>query len=275
MYEKLMVNVSGRSCDVASKEIHKEDNDRTTSFGTEAKSYAHGATQKFAHLVSTNNALVALESMLINYPPYIYALEDGFGGEDDFSVDEGGTFGDTNTEDGGGDPFGTSNADTNSTSGDNPFDFGGSDDSGDNVFDFDGASDDGDNFFGSSDSEEKKEPQEEITLNRDEGLDNTYSMNRNVREIFPKRLIELKDSIKSNIDIIEKSIIYEDDSIEILDKILKEYEYLNNVIDEYLDGILERPYEDIFATYVQIHTSLMRLKKLYLKVIGKDGTETE
>lgn len=262
MYEKLMAVPSCNRKRMDGKEVCKTMHKRTFDIGTESK------IEKFTFDGKLNYKSLeyGIETFVFNNPIKFLGLEDGF----DFAGDDA-PADDTGGDDSGGFDFGGS--DDSSSGGDDSgsFDFGGGDDSSGGGFDFDSASDDSGDFFGSDDSDggDDKKKAKEIVLNRDEALDENYSIDKNIRKIFPQRFLELKDTISGNINIIEKAILNDEEYMDVLDGILEEYNYMNDMIDKFIDVITEKPYEEIFATYVTIHNSLTRLKKLYVSIVQK------
>lgn len=216
------------------------------------------------------------------YPKWTIALEednpfDGFGedsGGDDNSSD------DSSDDSSGGDDWGDWGSDDSSGGDDNPF--GGDDsggDSGGNPFD-DGGDDSGGDFFGSSDDSsddffgggdddnEKKQKKKVIKLNRKKTIEDEHDMNKQVRAVFPKRFLELQDIIKANISMCERVVIQDSEHIELFDQVIQEYNRLGDIVDEYLNVIIDKPHDDIFATYFSIYANLSKLKDIYNELVG-------
>ncbi len=184
------------------------------------------------------------------------------GGMDDFGSDAGGgednPFGDIGEGfDDGGDPFG-------------------GDDSG--GFDFDSASDDGGDIFGSDDSDSeaaKKAKQKALLLDRAKSIKEDFDISRQIRANFPKKFLELKKITINNINLIERTVLQKVEYEDTLRGLAAEYERMYELLDAYILVMAKKTYEDIFATYVSIHTNMIRLKNLYIKITGLDKDEVE
>lgn len=216
-----------------------------------------------------------------------------FGGiGDDDGTDADNAFSNTNDSGDALDGFGS---DTNSSDDNNPFASSGSDDdmfgsdSGDdnNPFGDIGSGDNGDgndNPFGSfddyndsddnmSDEERRKKASQKIKLDREKVIAEDYDLSRQIRQNFPKKFLKLKDIINNNISILERTVVSDIRFNEVVNKMTSEYERVSLIIDTYLDVIPKKTYEDIFGTYVSVHSALMRLKGLFLKLIQFDDPE--
>lgn len=186
------------------------------------------------------------------------------GGDDPFAADAGGGgdedpfggIGDVDT--GGGDPFG-------------------GDDSG--GFDFGSASDDGGDIFGGGDEQSQeqaeKEKQKALLLDRAKSIKEDYDISRQIRANFPKKFLDLKDIILVNINKAERTVLEKQEYESTLKGIVVEYERMYDLVEAYIEVMAKKTYEDIFGTYVSIHTNLIRLKNLYIKITGIDKKEIE
>lgn len=197
------------------------------------------------------------------------ADDDPFGdiGEDDGGMDAGaddnpfGDIGDVGGDDGGGDPFGG--------------------DDGGGGFDFDSASDDSGDIFGDdgggSEEDAQKAKEKALLLDRAKSIKEDYDISRQIRANFPKKFLELKQIVLTNVNILERTVLDKQEYDETLRGMIVEYDRMYELIEAYLEVMAKKTYEDIFATYVSIHTSLIRLKNLYIKITGieKDDIEQE
>lgn len=220
-----------------------------------------------------------LEALSLNYPRWTISLEednpfDGIGTDDDdmSSYDNDAGFGDNNDTSTDDNPFGDDNQ--SGAGDDNPFDFGGdsNDDSGSDDDFFSGGDDDSNDFFGGGDDDDNqnKKPKKEVKLNRKEVLKQEFDINRQVRSVFPKRFLELQDVIKANISMCERVVIQDASHIDVFDQLIEEYNRLANIVDDYLSIIIEKPHDDIFATYFTIFTNLSKLKDIYNELVNND-----
>lgn len=191
-------------------------------------------------------------------------------------------FGDIGSGDFGDDMSGDTGMDT-SGGDDNPFgdigDDGGSggDPFGGDDFDFDSASDDGGDIFGDGgDSEDsKKNKQKAMLLDRAKSIKEDFDISRQIRANFPKKFLELKKITLNNITLLERTVLQKVEYEDTLRGMVAEYERMYELIDAYISVMAKKTYEDIFATYVSIHTNLIRLKNLYIKITGLDKEEVE
>ena len=203
--------------------------------------------------------------------PKIISLEaddDPFGdiGADDFGDDSGG--GDMGDSGGDDNPFGDIGGDDGGSGGDP---FGGDD------FDFDSASDDGGDIFGDGGDNEnsEKEKQKALLLDRAKSIKEDFDISRQIRANFPKKFLELKKITLNNITLLERTVLQKVEYEDTLRGMVAEYERMYELIDAYISVMAKKTYEDIFATYVSIHTNLIRLKNLYIKITGLDKEEVE
>ena len=223
-----------------------------------------------------------LEALSLNYPRWTISLEednpfDGIGtssDDNDAGFDDNN---DTSTDDNpfGGDDNNTSDNDQSNTGDDNPFDFGGdnNDDNGSDDDFFSGGDDDSNDFFGGgddNDDNQNKKPKKEVKLNRKEVLKQEFDINKQVRSVFPKRFLELQDVIKANISMCERVVIQDASHIDVFDQLIEEYNRLAKIVDDYLSIIIEKPHDDIFATYFTIFTNLSKLKDIYNELVNND-----
>lgn len=279
IYKKLM---AGYNCDdrtMDNQDTISEVSLQTYQIGKESSSSYERLEETKYKPSSIDYSLEAVELM---YPKWTIALEednpfDGFGedsGGDDNSSD------DSSDDSSGGDDWGDWGSDDSSGGDDNPF--GGDDsggDSGGNPFD-DGGDDSGGDFFGSSDDSsddffgggdddnEKKQKKKVIKLNRKKTIEDEHDMNKQVRAVFPKRFLELQDIIKANISMCERVVIQDSEHIELFDQVIQEYNRLGDIVDAYLNVIIDKPHDDIFATYFSIYANLSKLKDIYNELVG-------
>lgn len=226
-----------------------------------------------------------LEALSLNYPRWTISLEednpfDGIGTDDDISSDDNDAgFDDNNDTSTDDNPFGgddnTSDNDQSGGEDDNPFDFGGdsNDDNGSDDDFFSGGDDDSNDFFGGgddNDDNQNKKPKKEVKLNRKDVLKQEFDINKQVRSVFPKRFLELQDVIKANISMCERVVIQDASHIDIFDQLIEEYNRLAKIVDDYLSIIIEKPHDDIFATYFTIFTNLSKLKDIYNELVNND-----
>lgn len=196
-----------------------------------------------------------LEALSLNYPRWTISLEednpfDGIGtssDDNDAGFDDNN---DTSTDDNpfGGDDNNSSDNDQSNIGDDNPFDFG------------------GDN----NDDNQNKKPKKEVKLNRKDVLKQEFDINKQVRSVFPKRFLELQDVIKANISMCERVVIQDASHIDVFDQLIEEYNRLAKIVDDYLSIIIEKPHDDIFATYFTIFTNLSKLKDIYNELVNND-----
>lgn len=180
---------------------------------------------------------------------------DGLDAGDAFGSGDGGDpFADIGSDSGGGDPFGGGD------SGDPFGDMGGGDDP------FGGMGDD--------QNQEQKQASRQIKLDREKTIKEDYNLSRQIRQNFPRKFLSLKDIITNNITILERTVVTDERFSNIINKMVTEYEKIYDLINTYLDIIPRKTYEDIFGTYVSIHSALMRLKKSYLELTNYDDPKT-
>lgn len=253
LYEAFSTGTASSDVHLDSKKTSEEDFDIFKKIGEESKNETPTNSRPELNL--------AFEMYSVNNPSWTFSLEE----EDPFA----GIGEDSTTDAAGGDdnPFGDDGG------GDDPF--GGGDDGGDsNPFDFDSADDSSDDFFSSDDTGDdgdgEKKPKK-IKLNRKDIIDDEYNINTQIRKEFPTYFLKLKDTIKSNMDIVEKTIIDDSDHIELFDMIATEYKRIAKVVDDYLLDILDKPHDDIFTTYSSIVINLQKLKSVYEKILTPDN----
>ena len=173
--------------------------------------------------------------------------EDPFSGGDDSGMDE-------NTDTGfDEDPF------TSDSSGEADFD---SDPFGSAVADGDPFGD-GDSNEGDGNKSKKK------VIDRDEVKTSEYNISTQVRSIFPERLLNLRNIIDNNIENVELSISDNPKVDAILRGVITEYKLIKDIIDKYAEVITDKTYEDIFEMYVNIHSSLKKLRNIVINVNRK------
>lgn len=156
-------------------------------------------------------------------------------------------------------PFADDGGDFGGATDDNPFGDIGGDDNGE--FDF------GDDGGGEEDGGSKSK---KLLLDRKKAIFAQFDISKQIRTNFPKRFLELKDKIASNVQIIERTVVDDIKYERLLKKLIKQYDKITDVIDAYCDNISEQTYDDIFGTYVQIHTNLLKIKRNYLEIVAPD-----
>lgn len=222
-----------------------------------------------------------LEALSLNYPRWTISLEednpfDGIGTDDDMGSDDNDAgFDDNNDTSTDDNPFGGDDNNTSDNDQSNPFDFGGdnNDDNGSDDDFFSGGDDDSNDFFGGgddNDDNQNKKPKKEVKLNRKDVLKQEFDINKQVRSVFPKRFLELQDVIKANISMCERVVIQDASHIDVFDQLIEEYNRLAKIVDDYLSIIIEKPHDDIFATYFTIFTNLSKLKDIYNELVNND-----
>ena len=217
-----------------------------------------------------NKSAISLEA---DDDPFGDIGEDTGGFGDDMSSDSGDPFAADAGGDDGSDPFGDIGDVSDTGGGDDPF---GGDSGG---FDFDSASDDGEDIFGGGDEqseeERQKAKQKAMLLDRAKSIKEDYDISRQIRANFPKKFIQLKQTLIVNINTAERTVLDKPDYEEVLRGIVVEYERMIDLVEAYIEVMAKKTYEDIFATYVSIHTSMIRLKNLYIKICGGDKKDIE
>lgn len=172
--------------------------------------------------------------------------------------------------DDGADPF----ASDGGMSGGDSDPFGGIGDDTSGGFDFDGASDDGGDIFG-GDGDDQRQQSKQVLLDRAKSIKEDFDISRQVRANFPKKFLELKTIISNNLDRLRRTVLDKTEYESVLSGMIVEYERMEELIEAYIEVMAKKPYEDIFATYVSIHTNLIRLKNLYIEITGLDKKEVE
>lgn len=174
----------------------------------------------------------------------------GGGGDDTFGSD-----------DAGGDPFGDIGDDTGG------FDFDSADDSTGDLFGDDSGNNDNQNA--------ERERQKALLLDRAKSIKEDYDISRQIRANYPKKFLEMKNILLLNIDRMQRTILQNAEHEEVLSGMITECERLLELVETYIEVMAKKPYEDIFATYVSIHTSMLRLKNLYIKITGLEKEDVE
>ena len=187
----------------------------------------------------------------IRIEPYKNAFE---AGEDD-------PFGAEDTENTPEEPIGDDSG-TEANFDDDPF---GSSEMGDMDFgsDFSDASFDsaGDNMFGDDQSQDPNAPAQNV-IDRTVVKLQEYNISKQIRNIFPQRLLDLKNIIDNNIEAVEHRI-YDNPLVgDILRDVVKEYRYIYNIVEEFIKVLPDKTYEDIVEAYVQFHSSLYKLRQI-------------
>ena len=272
IYKKLMGCSNSSNRDLDNKNTIEKTDLQVNKTRKEDQTALEGNLSNWERIDNT------LEALSLNYPRWTISLEednpfDGIGTDDDMSsYDNDAGFGDNNDTSTDDNPFGDDNQ--SGAGDDNPFDFGGdsNDDSGSDDDFFSGGDDDSNDFFGGGDDDDNqnKKPKKEVKLNRKEVLKQEFDINRQVRSVFPKRFLELQDVIKANISMCERVVIQDASHIDVFDQLIEEYNRLANIVDDYLSIIIEKPHDDIFATYFTIFTNLSKLKDIYNELVNND-----
>lgn len=273
IYKKLMGCSNSSNRDLDNKNTIEKTDLQVNKTRKEDQTALEGNLSNWERIDNT------LEALSLNYPRWTISLEednpfDGIGTDDDdmSSYDNDAGFGDNNDTSTDDNPFGDDNQ--SGAGDDNPFDFGGdsNDDSGSDDDFFSGGDDDSNDFFGGGDDDDNqnKKPKKEVKLNRKEVLKQEFDINRQVRSVFPKRFLELQDVIKANISMCERVVIQDASHIDVFDQLIEEYNRLANIVDDYLSIIIEKPHDDIFATYFTIFTNLSKLKDIYNELVNND-----
>lgn len=203
-----------------------------------------------------------------NYIIGMEAEDDPFGDIGQDNADFGGT------EDSGGDSFDAGDAFGSGDGGD-PFVDVGADSGGGDPFGDVGGGDSGDPFGGMGDDGQNQQNQasRQIKLDREKTIKEDYNLSRQIRQNFPKKFLMMKDIITNNITILERTVVTDERFDTIVAKMVAEYEKIYDLINTYLDIIPRKTYEDIFGTYVSIHSAMMRLKKSYLQLTNYDNPD--
>lgn len=203
----------------------------------------------------------------MNYIIGMEAEDDPFGDIGQDNADFGGT------EDSGGDSFDAGDAFGSGDGGD-PFADVGADSEGGDPFGDVGGGDYGDPFGGMGDDGQNQQNQasRQIKLDREKTIKEDYNLSRQIRQNFPKKFLMMKDIITNNITILERTVVTDERFDTIVAKMVAEYEKIYDLINTYLDIIPRKTYEDIFGTYVSIHSAMMRLKKSYLQLTNYDNS---
>lgn len=204
-----------------------------------------------------------------NYIIGMEAEDDPFGDIGQDNADFGGT------EDSGGNSFDAGDAFGSGDGGD-PFADVGADSGGGDPFGDVGGGDSGDPFGGMGDDsgqDQQNQASRQIKLDREKTIKEDYNLSRQIRQNFPKKFLMMKDIITNNIAILERTVVTDERFDTIVAKMVAEYEKIYDLINTYLDIIPRKTYEDIFGTYVSIHSAMMRLKKSYLQLTNYDNPD--
>lgn len=239
--------------------------------------------------VATESAEIKHEIDIMEkwFPQYTLSLNSSFRNIVAMEAEEDNPFGDIGADDGG--DSGMDAGDAFASGDDNPFGDIGSDDGGggdsdpfgdmgsDDPFGGDSGGDD-DPFGGFGDdsgSDDKKKAAKKITLDREQTIKEDFNLSRQIRQNYPKKFLGLKDIITNNINVLERTVIADEKYDSVIHKMVEEYEKVKTVIDAYLDVMPRKTYDDIFGTYVSVHSAMMRLKNMYIKLCNIDDPETQ
>lgn len=208
-----------------------------------------------ARVLQINKWLDNLEKM---YPTSLIKIENY---QNSFEAGEDDPFGANEAENPDDQPIGDDGG-TEANFDDDPF---GSSEMGDMDFgsDFNDASFDsaGDNMFGEDDGQDPNAPSQNV-IDRTVVKLQEYNISKQIRNIFPQRLLELKTIIDNNIEAVEHRI-YDNPLVgDILRDVVKEYRYIYNIVEEFIKVLPDKTYEDIVEAYVQFHSSLYKLRQI-------------
>lgn len=204
-----------------------------------------------------------------NYIIGMEAEDDPFGDIGQDNADFGGTEDSGESSFDAGDAFGSGD-------GGDPFADVGADSGGGDPFGDVGGGDSGDPFGGMGDDSgqnQQNQASRQIKLDREKTIKEDYNLSRQIRQNFPKKFLMMKDIITNNITILERTVVTDERFDTIVAKMVTEYEKIYDLINTYLDIIPRKTYEDIFGTYVSIHSAMMRLKKSYLQLTNYDNPD--
>ena len=132
--------------------------------------------------------------------------------------------------------------------------------------------DEQENLFGddqSGDDQEQDQKTQQLEVDRSELLKASHDLSTNIRQLFPKRFIELQEVIASNIKIVERLSLYTSDSDDIIHSIMGAYNDQNRLISDYLNIITEQTFDQIFEMYLKIHTNCMQIKESYDLILNE------
>ena len=97
-----------------------------------------------------------------------------------------------------------------------------------------------------------------------------YNISKQIRNIFPQRLLDLKNIIDNNIEAVEHRI-YDNPLVgDVLRDVVKEYRYIYTILEEFIKVLPDKTYEDIVEAYVQFHSSLYKLRQVVKDVASGD-----
>ena len=133
--------------------------------------------------------------------------------------------------------------------------------------------DEQENIFGDDqsgdDQGEQDQKTQQLEFDRNELLKSSHDLSTSIRQLFPKRFIELQDVIASNIKVVEKLSLYTGESDDIIQGIMGAYNDQNRLISDYLNIITEQTFDQIFEMYLKIHTNCMQIKETYDLILNE------
>ena len=120
----------------------------------------------------------------------------------------------------------------------------------------------GDNMFGDDGGGQDPDAPSQNVVDRTVVKLQEYNISKQIRNIFPERLLELKKIIDNNIEAVEHRI-YDNPLVgDVLRDVVKEYRYIYTILDEFIKVLPDKTYEDIVEAYVQFHSSLYKLRQV-------------
>lgn len=136
---------------------------------------------------------------------------------------------------------------------------------------FGNLTDEQENLFGGDGTNEESDNKvtKELEVDRNELLQASHDLSASVRQLFPKRFIELLDTIGTNIKIVEKLALYVDENDELIQSIMGAYNDQAKLINDFLNVITEKTFDQIFEMYVKIHTNCMQIKESYDLIVNE------
>lgn len=119
----------------------------------------------------------------------------------------------------------------------------------------------GDNMFGDDPNQDPNAPTQNV-IDRTVVKLQEYNISKQIRNIFPQRLLDLKNIIDNNIEAVEHRI-YDNPLVgDVLRDVVKEYRYIYTILEEFIKVLPDKTYEDIVEAYVQFHSSLYKLRQI-------------
>lgn len=151
--------------------------------------------------------------------------------------------------------------------------FGGSDDNNEDV-NFDSFEDSSEDLFGDSSwgddqgDEQDAQRAKALEVSRSDLLEESHNLGIYVRREVPKKIKNLIDILDNNISIITKHNLVADNKYTEDFKFLKEsYQDIQNSVNDYLDIIDSKTFDEIFADYVTFLGLIDSVNEMYNKVV--------